>query len=183
MAITDNQPANLNPLSPLGFRFQIKRIPNINYFCQSVVLPTITMNPIEMQSSPFGIIPRPGDRLLYDPFTLRFRVDEDLKNYIEIEQWLVGIGHPESFKQSEDFAKANPSPFAAARVTASAANFVADATLTVLTSHKNPSINIFFQDAFPITLTELTFDTTLMDVEYLEATVTFRYRKYSIESI
>ena len=83
MAVTDNQPTNLNPLSPLGFRFQIKRIPNINYFCQSVVLPTITMNPIEMQSTPFGIIPRPGDRLMYDPFTLRFRVDEDLKNYIK----------------------------------------------------------------------------------------------------
>ena len=183
MAVTDNQPTNLNPLSPLGFRFQIKRIPNINYFCQSVVLPTITMNPVEMQSTPFGIIPRPGDRLMYDPFTLRFRVDEDLKNYIEIEQWLVGMGHPDNLQQSEDFAKANPSPFASARGGASAANFVSDATLTVLTSHKNPSINIFFQDAFPITLTELTFDTTLTDVEYLEATVTFRYRKYNIESI
>ena len=83
MSITDNQPDNLNPLSPLGFRFQIKRIPHVNYFCQSVVLPTITMNPVEMQTSPFGVLPRPGDRLIYDPFTIRFRADEDLKNYIE----------------------------------------------------------------------------------------------------
>ena len=136
-----------------------------------------------MQTSPFAIIPRPGDRITYDPFNIRFRVDEDLKNYKEIEDWIVGMGHPETFEQSEDFAKANPSPFVQDRGTASGANFVSDATLTVLTSHKNPSINVFFQDAFPITLTELTFDSTLTDVEYLEATVTFRYRKYNIESI
>ena len=183
---TQNQPSNLNYLSPLGFRFQIKRLPNVNYFCQSVTLPTITMNPAEQQSTPFGIIPRPGDRLTYDPFVLRFRVDEDLVNYLEIENWLVGMGHPETLQQSKDFADSNPSAFVTGRggnQSASSANFVSDATLTVLTSHKNPHVNIFFQDAFPITLTELTFDTTQADLEYLEATVTFRYRKFSIERI
>lgn len=183
---TQEQPNNLNYLSPLGFRFQLKRLPNVNYFTQSVTLPTLTLNPIEQQTSPFGIIPRPGDRLQYDPFTLRFRVDEDLTNYIEIEDWLVGMGHPENFQQTKEFSEDNPSPFLTASRgggSALASNFVSDATLTVLTSHKNPHINIFFQDAFPISLTELTFDVTQPDLEYLEASVTFRYRKFKTERI
>ena len=49
--------------------------------------------------------------------------------------------------------------------------------------HKNPHINIFFQDVFPISLTELTFDVTQPDLEYLEASVTFRYRKFKTERI
>lgn len=181
---TQEQPDNLNYLSPLGFRFQLKRLPNVNYFCQSVTLPALTMNPIEQQTTPFAVIPRPGDRLLYDPFTIRFRVDEDLRNYLEIEDWLVGMTHPVDFDQTKDFAEENPAPFFASKGgQVSAANFVSDASLTVLTSHKNPHINIFFQDAFPISLTELTFDVTQPDLEYLEATVTFRYRKFSIERV
>ena len=183
---TQEQPDNLNYLSPLGFRFQLKRLPKVNYFAQSVTLPTVSLNPIEQQSSPFGIIPRPGDRLLYDPFTIRFRVDEDLSNYMEIENWLVGMGHPEDFETSKEFAESNPAPFLTAQRgggAGRASNFVSDATLTILTSHKNAHVNIFFQDAFPMSLTELTFDVTQPDLEYLEATVTFRYRKFSIERI
>jgi len=181
---TQEQPSNLNYLSPLGFRFQIKRLPNVNYFTQSATLPAISLNPIET-TTPFGLLPRPGDRITYDPFILRFRVDEDLKNYIEIQNWFVGIGHPDTLEQAKAFAETNPSPFITGRQGGSSqiANFMSDATLTVLTSHKNANMNIVFQDVFPTSLTELTFDVTQADVDYLEATVTFRYRKYSISPV
>ena len=35
---------NLNFLSPIGFRFQLQRAPNVEYFCQSVTLPTLSIN-------------------------------------------------------------------------------------------------------------------------------------------
>ena len=64
-------------------------------------------------------------------------------------------------------------------------NFYTFRVLNYLPSsnHKNPHINIFFQDVFPISLTELTFDVTQPDLEYLEASVTFRYRKFKTERI
>lgn len=179
MAVSDNQPTNLNYLSPLGFRFSIKKLPNVNYFCQSVSLPGISLGSIE-QSSPFGIIPKPGDRLTYSNIPIRFRVDEDFRNYIEIHDWMVGLGHPESLDQTRELSAASPGPV---RRLGTVASFVSDGTLTIQTSHKNASINIFFQDLFPVDLTELTFDSTAGDVDYLEATATFRYRRYTIERI
>ena len=65
----------------------------------------------------------------------------------------------------------------------SAVSFVSDGTLNIQTSNRNPSINIFFYDMFPTDLTELAFDTTASDIDYLEATATFRYRRYVRERI
>ena len=74
---------NLNFLSPLGFRFLLNKAPNIEYFCQVATLPTISMTEIN-RSNPFVAIPQPGDRIVYEPLTLQFRVDEDMTNYLEI---------------------------------------------------------------------------------------------------
>ena len=66
---------NINFLSPLGFRFTMTRTPNLNYFCSEASIPAISMNEIN-QTSPFVNNPFPGDKITYEPFTLRFRVDE-----------------------------------------------------------------------------------------------------------
>jgi hypothetical protein len=152
----------------------------VNYFCQSVDIPTISMTPIN-QATPLAIIPRPGDKLTYDPLTITFRVDEDMRNYIEMVNWLEGLGHPNSLKQLRDLSAT--SPLATPNTIGSAMTLTSDATLTVLTSHKNPGLNVFFNDAFPTSLSSLRFNSMAETVDYLEATATFSYRKYSIERI
>lgn len=179
MSISDNQPTNLNYLSQLGFRFSIKKLPNVNYFCQKVSLPSISLSQVEF-NTPFGIIPRAGDKITYSTMPITFRVDEDFKNYIEIHDWMVGLGHPESLEQTRKLSESSPTPV---RLSGSAASFVSDGTLNIQTSNRNPSINVFFYDMFPTDLTELVFDTTSPDVDYIEATATFRYRRYVIERI
>ncbi len=179
MAISDNQPTNLNYLSQLGFKFSIKKLPNVNYFCQKVSLPSISLQALEFQT-PFGTIPRAGDKISYSAIPISFRVDEDLKNYIEIHDWMVGLAHPENFEGTRKLSEASPAPI---RRLGSAASFVSDGTLNIQTSNRNPSINIFFFDMFPTDLTEINFDTTAADVDYIEATATFRYRRYVIERI
>jgi hypothetical protein len=42
----------------------------------------------------------------------------------------------------------------------------------------NKMIN--FSDAFPINLSDITFDSTLSDVEFVTATATFAYRRFTI---
>ena len=134
---------NINFLSPLGFRFIMNRAPN-----------------------PVGALPRFGDRITYEPFNLRFRVDEDMNNYLEIHDWLVSIGHPEKLEQFNDVQ-----------------NKLSDGSILVLTSNSNPHIRVSFEDMFPLSLTPLQFDVTQTDIEYLEAEVVFRYRKFSIEKL
>jgi hypothetical protein len=157
----------------------VKKLPNVNYFCQNVALPSISLG-VAQTSTPFGYINRPGDKLAYSQLPIRFRVDEDFKNYLEIHDWMVGMGHPEDFNQSRELSASSPSPI---RKIGTASSFVSDGTLTIQNSNKNSSINIFFMDLFPIDLTELMFDSTGGDVDYLEATATFSYRRYKIERI
>ncbi len=175
-----DQPTNLNYLSPLGFKFSLRRLPMVNYFCQSVDIPAISMTPIS-QATPLAFLPKPGDKLIYDPLTITFRVDEDMRNYIEMVNWLEGLGHPNSLKQVRELSASSPT--ATKQNVGTLQTLFSDATLTVLTSHKNPGLNVFFYDTFPTSLSALRFSSMADDVEYLEATATFSYRKYSLERI
>jgi hypothetical protein len=181
MSAIDNQPTNINFLGQNGFRFAIRRLPGVNYFCQSVTLPSVSMVAIE-SPTPLAFVPRPGDRITYDPLTIRFKVDEDLRNYFEIQSWIEGLGHPESLKQTTDLSKQIRSEVPMYRGVGTAMTFVSDGVLSILSSNKNLNKNVFFYDLFPISLTELTFDTTNTTLEYLEATATFRYRRYVLET-
>ena len=53
-------------------------------------------------------IPVPGDKLTYADLTLSFFVDEDLENYIEVHNWLRGLGFPESIQEFIDLKKRDP---------------------------------------------------------------------------
>ena len=181
MAAIDNQPANINFLGQNGFRFAIKRLPNVNYFCQTVSLPSINLNVVETPT-PFANIPRPGDRLLYDPLVIRFRVDENMANYFEIHSWLEGLGHPDELSQTRDISNQIRQQQIGNNPTGYASTYVSEGVLSILTSHKNVNKNIFFRDCFRVSLTELSFDSTNATLDYLEAIVTFRYRKYDLES-
>jgi hypothetical protein len=103
-----------------------------------------------------------------------------MKNYMEVVNWLTGLGHPISTDQTRDLSRASPVPSLRAGTEAS---FVSDGTLVVLTSHKNPNLTATFMDMFPISVSELQFDTTDSDVIYLECVATFAYRSFKLSTI
>jgi len=163
---------NINFLSPLGFRFQLNRAPNVEYFCQSATLPTISMVEV-LQPNPLAQIPRPGDRITYEPLILRFRVDENMLNYLEIFNWIVGLGHPNTLDQYKNLIKNE----------ATQSGIYSDGSILILSSNNNPSIRIAFENMFPLSLSPLAFDVTQSDVEFLEAEVTFRYTLFTVEKL
>lgn len=173
---TINEPSNRNYLSPLGFRFQLSRTPNTNYFVQSVTLPNLSLGQFDLDN-PFVKLPVPGTKLDFSPLTMTFIVNEDMDNYLEIYNWLMGLGFPESFQQYSQLANDRPS------LNAKSTDVYSDGTLLVMSSNHNANLKIVFEEMFPISLTDLTFDSTLSDVQYLSATVTFRYRLYTIEKL
>jgi hypothetical protein len=172
------QPNNLNYLSQLGFRFALEKLPSVSYFCQAVAIPAISINSVDTPT-PFTVIPHAGSRLTFEPLNVRFRVDEDLKNYLEIYDWLVGVSRPDSFQQTRDLVAASHAFNARP---GSTMHIVSDATLFVLNSNKKVKFHVFFEELFPVSLSELMFESMSSDVQYLEATAQFRYRKYSIEA-
>lgn len=170
------QPTNENFLAPHNFVFTLERTPLLKYFCQTVLMPSVSLGEIDVQT-PFINTPKPGDKLVFDSFNVTFKIDEDMKNYNEIFDWMVGIGAPNSFDQYAAISggsKNAPSPIK---------NVLSDATLVILSSHKNPNINVFFKNCFPINLSIPEFNVGASTIEYMECTATFRYQTFKVEAV
>lgn len=174
MAAIQKQPDNVNFLSPLGFRLVLNRAPHIEYFCQAAQLPTISMGTVQ-QVNPVLNLRLPDTKIEFAEFSVRFRVDENMENYQEITNWLFGLGSPETTNQYQNLVG---SP--AGKVFSSGSQVYSDARLIIMTSHKNPNIEINFKDIYPTSLTPLSFETTNPDVQYLEAEASFVYRNFDI---
>ena len=86
---------NRNFLAPVGFKFNLQRSPGVAYFCNQANIPDISLG-VANQANYLRDIPTPGDKMDFGDLSLRFLVDEDLKNYMEIQKWMRGLGFPES---------------------------------------------------------------------------------------
>lgn len=173
MSAVDNTPANKNFLSPLGFKFQIKKAPHVNFFIQQVNIPSILLQSPE-KGNPFVNIPYPGEHLKFGELKIAFKVDEDLKNYLEIHNWIRALGKPENFDQ---YKTIQDKPIATGE------GIYSDISLMVLSSSKMANYEIVFVDAYPVTISDLNFNTVDDTVNYITATSTFKYTYYTITNI
>ena len=119
----------------------------------------------------------PGDKLSFGDLSIRFLVDEDLGNYMEIQRWIRGLGYPDSLNEFE-LLEAQAEVFG--RYTKDQDNIYSDGTLSILSSNLVPKFQIFFRNLFPYSLSTMTFDATQSDQEYFTADVSFKYAIYTI---
>ena len=192
MTITNSfqrQPTSLDYASPTQFKFQIQKLPKVEYFCTAVNLPSLTISEVR-QPTPFVDVPLPGTTLTYGALNMSFLVDENLENFQEIHGWLRGLGFPESYSEYAGGldAGADRAPSSKASVSSepgkvkfgapSQAAYFSDATLIILTSKNNPIKEVRFRDVYPVSVGELQYDQQAGDVQYLTSTVQFNYRGY-----
>ena len=126
-------------------------------------------------------IPLPGDMMQFEDLTLRFLVDENLENYIEVQNWMRGLGFPESLEEAYRFQEKNLEIQTPERN--SQMGLYSDGTLTVLSNISIPKFKVKFRDMFPYSLSTIEFDAGVQDLEYQTAEVTFKYSIYHIEMI
>lgn len=181
IAEAKGQPTNRNFLTPSGFSFQVNRAPKITFYGNQVTLPGLTL-PVVFQNTYLKEVPYPGDVLEFEDLRFRFLVDTNLENYMEIQNWLRGLGFPESLQEIYDFQQ-QEEPYKGGQPERSQLNLYSDGTLTILDQLSNPKFKVYFKDLFPISLTTLTFDATLSSEEFLTAEVAFKYTVYEIRDI
>ena len=172
MSAIDNTPTNKNFLSPLNFKFIMKRAPAINFFVQRVTLPELSLPSFNIPT-PLIRIPQFGDHLEFGDLSISFRVDEDMQNYLEIDDWIRAVGQQSYSAYSALVAKS--------KITGEST--VSEISLTILSSAKRPNYEIVFEDCFPTKLSGFEMNTTNEDVAYIEAEATFKYTKYEITRI
>jgi hypothetical protein len=158
-----------NYLSPANFIISIDRIPNVEFFTQQLTIPDVSTSPVEV-ANPLKALYATGDRLAYGDLDLSFVVDENMENYLEILNWLEGLGTPESTDQFKNLEKSD-------------AGLVSDIRVLIMNSHKNPNMEFLFTNAFPTSISSLELDLSSADIAYPKASVTFRYDDMKVQKI
>ena len=159
-----------NFLNPTGFRFVIKRLPHVSFYVQGANVPGISIGTTE-QATPFKTLYYHGDKIQYNTFSLSIRLDEYMHAFTEIKEWMEGLTSPSNFKQYADL-KNDPTD-----------QLYSDATLAVLDSRGNVSIEITFSDMFPINIGDIIFNTTDTDINYVSLDITFQTGGYKVNVI
>ena len=188
----NRQPDKLDYTSPTQFRFMINQLPKVQFFTQAANIPAISLGELVIPT-PYKDIPIIGDKVTFENLSVQFIVDEHLENYSEIHNWLIGIGFPKDRQQFTSFRSTTSNTANSGsggnndigKVGNPTADrpFYSDATLTILSNKNNPLVEVRFFDMFPVSLSGLDYTQVTTDVEYLTATVDFRYKLYEIVTI
>ena len=171
-----NQIQNRNFLSSVGFRFTLTRGRKVSFFANSANIPGISLGVAE-QPSYLKNIDIPGDRLQFADFNLRFIVDENLENYMEVQKWMRGLGFPESLNEIYGLQQEQKNTVG---YDSDSMNIYSDGSLIVLNSNSRPQFEVVFKDMFPYDLSELNFVVTNPDTEYFTVAASFKYTIYDI---
>ena len=167
-----NQIQNRNFLAPVGFKFTLAKYPKVSFFSNSARIPELSLG-TAIQPSYLKDIDVPGEKLTYGDLTIRFLVDENMKNYMAVHNWLKGVGFPETPQQFADQTTDRDGIRDEKEV-------FSDGSLHILNSNFQDVAIVKFSDLFPVGLTSLEFDATETDINYFTAEATMRYTVYNI---
>lgn len=171
-------PSNINPLSPTGFLLSIQKLPDVAFFAQEVTLPSVDLPAIDM-NTPLSRISLTGETLTYGDFTINFMIDEDMRNYTAIYNWLKALGFPKDHSEYSQFIEDGQANSTLYNKSENLVSY-SDGTLAILGSN-NVTVKAFtFVDLHPTSLSSLQFTANASDVNYLVGTATFRYTYFEV---
>ena len=153
---------NLNKLYPANFRFDVARCPYFSLNVQAVTIPSLTLGESQLPT-PLVDIPIPGDKIIYGEMTVDFVVDEEIRGWMEIHNWMRSAGFPES---TDEYEK----------------NVYADCFVTILSNAGNPIIKVSLFDCYPTSLGEISFNAQQSN-ETVISSASFRFRSYDVTPI
>lgn len=183
-ALTRN-PNNVDLLQSTKFRITFNRLPGMTYFCQQANLPGVSLTEIP-KSTPFVELYVPGEKLIYDTLNITFLVDEDLRAWTQIHDWMRGITFPLDFEEYLNLQKENSiSPLGQRFInnTGLAGGQYTEAIMTIFTNKNNANFRVKFVDLFPISLSTIIFNTSDSADNVVTADATFRFTYYNYERI
>jgi len=156
-------------LQPTGFRLVIDRrnFANLEYFAQTIVHPSLSLPPVEQGYRSISTLAFAGDKLEYTELGCTIVMDENMKGYQEMIDWMERIVTIPS-RKATGFLNNDPS------------QYNADITVSVLSSHNNQTRQIRYINAIPTSVGEVMFEATVGDIQYITYNVTFRFDYFKL---
>jgi len=148
------------------FQFTLKRVPNMVYFCQEVNIPGL-MHTTADQGTVLGLpVKIPGGAFTFEPFSVTFKVDEQIKNWLEIFNWIKSVGNYNKTSETSPYK-----------------DRFSDAKLIITNSSYKSKFAVNFKNIFPNSLSGIKFSTVLPDAMEAVATATFSFTNFDIETL
>lgn len=167
----DLPPNGRNFFQPLQSELVVRRLPDVEFFCQQVTLPGISSRPA-IQHNPLVPIPHTPDVADFSPLQVTFIVDEWLANYSSVFDWVVRLTFPESSEQYASIAE--PS------LQLTGEGVRSDLSIFMRDSKGRARIEVILHDAFPVSISDVVLDSRDTTTQFMTATATFYYTRYEM---
>ena len=164
-------PQNTNFLQPTKFLLTFSRIPTVQYFCQAVNLPGVSVGQAPI-NFPSVDVYAPGNKIAYNNFNITFGVDEGVTGWQEMYNWFRSFASPNGTDERNRLTLLQNNGILAQKP------WYSDATLTVYNNLNNPVVRVNFTNIFPVSLSDLQFDTKSNADEIITADVNFVYEQF-----
>lgn len=161
---------NGNFLQNNGYQLVIPKFPHVQFFANSFEFPSVSL-PSNHIENPFQKIAVPGEKMEFDPISITFNVDEDMRNYEEVFNWISSISFNTDNQKFTNYAGRNDGQELGQQ----------DITVKILSAKGNVNRNFVFVDAIPISLSGFAMSSQGTSTDYVMATVTFDYTNFIIE--
>jgi hypothetical protein len=155
------KPENTNLLQPTKYAVVFPEITDAIFFCQEANVPGVSLGAATHVTPNLDLYVS-GTKMTYNPFTITFLVNEDMSAWFTIYNWLKDLSSTESVYNQRTKKQA---------------------VLTVYSNLNNAKLRIKYSNIYPLSLSDLQFDTKLSAEQHITATATFRYDFFEIEKI
>ena len=168
MSTNSTLTTNYNFLQPTGYKVIIdrKHYPNLEFFCQTFQHPGMNMSAMEVPFQRVQSIPFPGDKLSFSEVILTIIVDEEMKSYTELYNWMESLVETNYINPTDRLATSSPSQ--------------ADITVGILNNKNVLTKSLIYRDAVPTLLGDLNFESIAGGESFLSFPASFRFSYFEI---
>ena len=173
------------------FKLYLPIFPLTEWFVTRCNIPGVSMGQ-GIQATSLIDIPLIGDKLTYDDFYCTFIVDEQLKNYMEMYNWVKNIGFPFEHAQFNvldrpDYGnRSGGQKYNAEKDTYSKAedsDLYTDIFVQIMTGKNNLIAQCEIYEAFPTTLGAIEYSQQETDMTYATCEVGFAYSWFDVKPV
>lgn len=144
-------------LKSSNFRVAIENLASVTYNIQQASIPGFNMGTVDQFAQQEADYVIGGEKLVYNPWSMTFIVDEKLTNFKAIKSWMERVVSTDS----------------------GAINEASDISLVIYDSRNQPSVEVHMKNALPISMSDIVMDIVNEEVTMI-CTATFEYDLYDI---
>ena len=181
MTAIERNPSNRDILQSTKFKVNFTRLPGLTFFCQTVNLPGVSLTEV-MRNTPFVDLYVPGEKLIYDTLNFTMLIDEDMRDWMAIHDWLRAMTFPTEFEEYANMDKNFKDVVSRGRMGKLPPQY-SDCSVTIYTNKNNPNIRVMYKDVFPTSLGGIQFSALDSAENIMTADVTCRFSYYNVERI